>query len=129
MWNISATSGRIFLKFQTLTWVTKLMCTEAWNKDNLKRKTTLKWNSSSTKPIWSAQRVRIKVPSNGRWPHQIKNVISQQPLIGSFPNFIVKLSETICSEMNTISYKRRHQNIEIRTAKQVIVGDLAEIKD
>ena len=99
--------------------------TEAWNKDNLKRKTTLNWNSSSTKPIWSAQRVRIKIPSNGRWRHQIKNVISQQPLVGSFPNFIVKLRETICSvqrlEMNTISYKRRHQNIEIRTAKQVMV--------
>ena len=61
--NISATTGRILLKFETEAIRIKSECTKVSNEDDLKRKTTLKYESG----------------------------IYQQPLVGSYSNFKLKL--------------------------------------
>ena len=68
-WNISATTGRILLKFETESIGIKSERTKVSNEDNLKRKTT----------------------SNGRQPQNLKSGISQQPLVGSYSHSNLKL--------------------------------------
>ena len=68
-WNISATSVRILLKFESEAIGINSECTKVSNQDDLNQKTT----------------------SNGRQPQNLKSGISQQPLVGSYSNSNLKL--------------------------------------
>jgi hypothetical protein len=65
----------------------------------------------------SVQKPQMKTTSDGRRPQNIKNEISQQPTVGSFPNFKLMLigpnQSVQKSQIKTTSNGRRPQNIKI----------------
>jgi hypothetical protein len=42
----------------------------------------------------------MKTATNGRWPQNMKSGISQQPLAGSYSNFILKQDKTECTKVS-----------------------------
>ena len=78
--NISVTTEWIFLKFQTLAQGTKP------KSKMLEMRITSDGRRSPTEDD-----LQLKATSNGRWPQNILCWISQQPLMGSFFKFKVKL--------------------------------------
>jgi hypothetical protein len=67
IWNISAFAGRILLKFETWAIGIKPECIKISNKDYINKR-----------------RPQTKIAFHRKWPQNIKNWISQQPLVRSY---------------------------------------------
>ena len=69
---------------------------------------------------------------DGRRPQNIKSGISQQPLIGSYSNFKLRVRRSQQSvkilQMKTTSHKRRPQNIKSGIYQEPLIGSYSNFK-
>ena len=74
----------------------------------------------------------LKITSNGRQPQNIKSGISQQPLIGSYSSFKLKLrwpnNILQIPEMKTSSNGRRPQTIKSGISQQPLIAPYSNLK-
>ena len=69
---------------------------------------------------------------DGRRPQNIKSGISQQPLIGSYSNFKLRVRRSQQSvkilQMKTTSHKRRPQNIKSGIYQEPLIGSYSNFR-